>query len=126
VHPELEAASAPVLRDLAASDLVPTVVDEEWQDFPGTASLMLYGSDAAGTGVWITLGRPFPEQVVELADQVQEWAVEALWTLGRPATWPECPHHRDGHPLTARLDAGTAAWTCPSLGRRVGDIGALP
>ena len=59
-----------------------------------------------------------------LADWVQEWAVEALWSLGRSATWPQCPHHPDSHPLAPVERAGRAVWVCPKLDVEVWEIGA--
>lgn len=80
MHPELRAAPAPILADLAApSGIEPRVEEQEWQDHPNSASCSLVGPGGSSTGVWISLGQPLVAQVVMLADQVQEWAVEALW-----------------------------------------------
>jgi hypothetical protein len=103
MNPELEAALTPLLADLQVpSGVVPIVGDTEWQDEPGAASCWLHSPDGTGMGVWVQTGQPFLAQVLALADQVQEWAVEALWKLNRPASWPACPHHPDRHPLAAR------------------------
>jgi hypothetical protein len=127
VHAELTAALVPILRDLdGPAGVRPSVRDEPWQDHPGSASAMVFGPDGAGMGVWITVGQPAVAQIVLLADQVQQWAVESLWWLGRPATWPHCPHHPDSHPLLAAERSGRAMWTCPVLGIDVREIGAEP
>ncbi|WP_432485689.1 hypothetical protein [Kineococcus esterisolvens] len=126
MHPELEAALVPVLADLhAPSGVVPTVSDEQWQDYPGAASCVLHSPGHFALGVWIATGQPFATQVAALADQVQEFAVEALWLLGRSASWPACPHHPDRHPLAARERGEQAVWTCPVLQVDVSTIGAL-
>jgi hypothetical protein len=69
-------------------------------------------------------GAPRPD-VALAADQVQEWAVEALWLAGRPATWPECPEHPDAHPITAMYDH-RAVWVCPRTRHLISGIGQLP
>ena len=123
---ELEAAFAPIRRDLQApSGVTPTVVDRRWQEDADTASAFLYGPDGSGMGIWIQRGLPLSTQVVTLAEQVQEWAVEALWQLGRSASWPECPHHPARHPLEAREVDGGAVWACPVLGVIIHRIGQL-
>lgn len=126
MHPELTAALAPILADLAVpSGVEPTVSEQEWQDYPASASCSLSSPDGFGMGVWISLGEPLAAQVTMLADQVQEWAVEALWQLGRPASWPVCPHHPDRHPLVAREGQGQSLWLCPLEEREVSAVGAL-
>ena len=126
MHPELDAALAPFLADLQVpSGVVPSVGDREWQDYPGAASCWLHSPDGTGMGVWVQTGQPFTAQLLALADQVQEWAVEALWKLERPASWPACPYHPDRHPLAAREHDEQAVWVCPVLDARVATIGAL-
>src|SRR5262245_43989557 len=49
---------------------------------------------------------PLAQRIASVAGQVQEWAIEALWRAGRPATWPECPGHPNAHPLTATVQRG--------------------
>ena len=126
MNPELAAAFEPILRDLGApSGVRPDVRDQPWLEVPQTASASLWAPDGSGQGVWITLGEPFAAQVVFLADQAQEWAVEALWSLGRSTSWPPCPHHPARHPLTAVERSGRAVWACPVLGAEVNPIGAV-
>ncbi|WP_345711920.1 hypothetical protein [Kineococcus glutinatus] len=126
MHPELEAALAPLLADLDVScGVLPLVDDKSWQDDPDAASCWLFSPDGTGTGVWIPTGQREVEQVVMLADQVQEWAVESLWMLDRSASWPACPYHPKRHPLAAREQAEQAVWTCPVLQERICAVGAL-
>ncbi|GGO88811.1 hypothetical protein [Wenjunlia tyrosinilytica] len=117
---EFEAAFEPVLRDLRASCAVlPDVrVEDHW--------VMLFAPDGSGQGVAVWPCQEFPDQVANLADQVQEWAVEALWSQGLPAVWPQCPDHPDAHPLTAVVSACEAVWTCPKTARQVAAVGQLP
>ena len=126
MNPELTAALAPILADLAVpSGVEATVSEQEWQDYPDSASCSLFSPDGFGMGVWISLGEPLTTQVAMLADQVQEWAVEALWQLGRSASWPACPYHPDRHPLMVREGQGQALWLCPVEEREVSAVGAL-
>jgi hypothetical protein len=68
---------------------------------------------------------PLAQRIASVADQIQEWAVEARWHAGRPATWPGCPHHPDSHPLMAAVREGRAVWICPRAGDLVSDVGHL-
>jgi hypothetical protein len=98
----LSQALAPVLRDLGNSgSLVPDVCDTQWPDFPRQVTAMLRSPDGTAQGVSAMAAEPLPQRIASVAGQVQEWAVEALWRAGRPATWPECPQHPNSHPLTA-------------------------
>ena len=122
----LSEALAPVLRDLENSGApLPDVRDRQWSDVPGQVTAMLYGPDGSGQGVSAMAGEPLPDRIASVADQVQEWAVEALWHAGRPATWPECPEHPGSHPLAARLRDHRAAWTCPKTGNLICAVGEL-
>jgi hypothetical protein len=67
-----------------------------------------------------------PEQIAWVADQVQEWAVEELWTAGQPTNWPPCPEHPGTHPLAPAVHGGAAEWMCPKSERVVSEIGRLP
>ncbi|MEU5932798.1 hypothetical protein [Micromonospora sp. NPDC047187] len=123
---ELAAAPEPILSNLGKPGGVqPDLRDEPWREDPQTASAFLYAPDGSGQGISIDLGLPTVTQVVALADQVQEWAVEALWSLGCPTNWPPCPQHPDSHPLAAVVRAGRAVWVCPTLETEVGEIGKL-
>jgi hypothetical protein len=90
-----------VLRDLDSSgSLIPDIRDEQWSDIEAQLTVMLCGPDGSGQGVSAMAAEPSPQDIV--ADQVQEWAVEALWSIGQTATWPECPAHPNSHPLQRR------------------------
>jgi hypothetical protein len=122
----LSEALAPVLRDLGNSGaLVPDIRYKQWSDFPGHVTAMLYGPDGSGQGVSAMAAESLPQRIASVADQVQEWAVEALWSAGRPATWPECPEHPNSHPLTATVREDRAVWICPQTGHLVNGVGQL-
>lgn len=118
---------APVLHDLGHSGApVPDVRDEPWSDFPDQVTAMLHDTDGTAQGVSVMAVDSLPERIASVADQVQEWAVEALWRAGRPATWPECPEHPNAHPLAAAVEKGRAVWICPTTRHLVSEIGRLP
>jgi len=83
-------------------------------------AVTLWGS-IGGWGVFLPLRGRDPDRLTSVADQVQDWAVEELWSRGEAAVWPECPTHPDSHPLRP---AG-GAWHCPKTGERVAAIGQL-
>jgi hypothetical protein len=117
--PEFTEALETVLSDLRTQGVVlPQVrVDGE--------SIMLHDPDGSGHGVfWLAEGTA-GDRLASLADQVQEWAVEALWSAGEPAVWPHCPQHPDTHPLTATVAQDGAVWACPKSGAVVARIGEL-
>jgi hypothetical protein len=131
----LDAVLDPVLADLrAANAIVPGVRYESWEgrgpDFV-CAWITPPGSPKAGrisgsSGVSVGRFGPAGGRIADLADQVQEWEVEALAAAGRPATWPECPEHPRSHPLTPDVDeAERAVWYCPRSQRLVCAIGEL-
>lgn len=123
----LSEALALVLRDLATTrSVLPEVKDVQWSSGPGQVTAMLFGRDGSGHGVSVLEGDEFPEQAASVADQVQEWAVEELAALGRPATWPECPEHPNGHLLAPVVRDRRAVWVCPSSGVLLGEVGRLP
>ena len=117
---EFSEALETVLRDLRAQCAVrPRIrVDDSY-------GIMLHAPDGTGQGLTSPLGGTAAERLADLADQVQEWAVEALWSEGAPAVWPHCPAHPDTHPLAATVVAGTAVWVCPKSGATVARIGEL-
>ena len=117
---------APVLHDLGSSGApVPDVRDEPWSDFPGQVTAMLHDTDGTAQGVSVMAVDSLPQRIASVADQVQEWVVEALWRVGRPATWPECPEHPNAHPLTAAVQKDRAVWICPKTRHLVSEIGRL-
>lgn len=122
----LSEALAPVLDDLGSSGApVPDVRDEQWASFPGQVSAMLHDTDGTGQGVSAMAAELLPQRIASVADQVQEWAVEALWRAGRSVTWPECPEHPDSHPLAATVRDDHAVWLCPKTGHLVNKVGRL-
>jgi len=56
--------------------------------------------------------------VAHVAEQVQDWLVEELWTA-----WPGCPGH--GHPREVDVSRGIAVWACPTDATRHTPIGRL-
>lgn len=120
-------AAAPVLRDIAASGAIGLDLREEARADRGDEIVCAWLSGADGiTGVDISvsLGSSATERVAELAEQLQEWEVEALWAAGRSATWPECPEHPNSHPLEPAVADGPV-WRCPRSGDVICAIGAL-
>jgi hypothetical protein len=118
----------PVLRDMTASGAVlPAVREEAHEDLGNEAlSAWIEGEGASGQGCRIWLTNSAAERLVDLADQFQEWEVEELCAVGRPATWPECPEHPNSHPLEPVLDANQAAvWRCPRSRHVICPIGDL-
>ena len=123
----LAEALAPVLRDLENSgSVVPDVRDEQWDGIEGQVTAMLYSPPGWAQGVWAMTGEPRPERIASVADQVQEWAVEELCSLGRPTNWPPCPQHPGTHPLSPVVSGARAVWNCPKTGDVVAEIGQLP
>ena len=123
---KLSEALAPVLDDLRNSrGPVPEVRDAQWSDFPGQVTAMLHAADGSAQGVSVMAPEPFPQRVVSVAEQVQEWAVEELWRAGRRAVWPECPQHPNSHPLAPTVREDHAVWTCPKSGHAADRIGSL-
>ena len=122
----LAEALTPVLRDLEYSgSVIPEVREDQWGGIEGQATAALRSADGSGLGVSVMTGESRPQRIASVADQVQEWAVEELCSVGRPTNWPQCPHHPSSHPLSAVVRDGRAVWTCPATGRPVSEIGQL-
>jgi hypothetical protein len=122
----LAEALTPVLRDLENSGSVrPDVRDGKESGWPGQLMAMLYSPGGWGQGVIALTGEPLPDRIASVADQVQEWAVEELCSVGRPTNWPQCPRHPVSHPLSAVVRDNRAVWTCPKTGDVVSEIGQL-
>ncbi|AXK36863.1 hypothetical protein DVA86_34330 [Streptomyces armeniacus] len=117
---ELAGALETVLRDLRAQCAVQPRVQAD-----DGSGVMLWAPDGSGQGLTPPPGGTAAERLAGLADQVQEWAVEALWSEGASAVWPRCPAHPDTHPLTATVRTDTAVWVCPKRGTAVARIGEL-
>jgi hypothetical protein len=91
VDTALSEALAPVLHDLGTCGVpLPEIRDSQWSDFPEQVTAMLEDVDGTAQGVFAMAGESLPERMASVADQVQDWAVEALWRAGRSASWPEC------------------------------------
>jgi hypothetical protein len=131
VDPVLAAALAPLLRDLEAGRVPEPRIAEPAPLFDsGEPGLLLYAPDGSGQGIRLLADAPRAEQLAHLADQVQEWAVEALWAAGKSAVWPQCPEHPDSHPLQPQVvdeytSAAHAVWCCPKSGHVIASIGEL-
>jgi hypothetical protein len=126
VHEVLIRALEPVLADLRGSGApVPELGDEDWGGNPEEfATAMMHSLDGTAIGVQVSLEAAEPDRIVEVAEQVQEWAIERLW--GTTATnWPVCPNHPNTHPMTASVKDGVARWVCPRDGSPFPAIGAL-
>lgn len=131
VDPVLAAVLAPLLRDLEAAGVPEPRLGDAEPGFAEPPGVLLYAPGGSGRGVRLLADAPRPEQLAHLADEVQEWAVEALWSIGRPAVWPHCPEHPGSHPLRPQVadqytDSARAVWCCPRSGRVVAAIGELP
>ncbi|HEY6481075.1 MAG TPA: hypothetical protein VIZ00_13665 [Streptosporangiaceae bacterium] len=122
----LAGALAPVLHDLRTSgSVLPEVRDQQWDGIEGQATAYLYSPDGSGQGVFVMTGEPLPQQIASVADQVQEWAVEELCSVGRATNWPPCPQHPGSHPLSPVAQGSQAVWTCPATGLAISEIGQL-
>jgi hypothetical protein len=126
---EFDRSMAPVLADLrAAGAIVPEVRYEAWEDHAGYVFAFIGppGQTAGTQGVKVERAGWAGLRLAGLAEQVQEWEVEALAAAGRPATWPECPEHPASHPLEPCAESGErAVWRCPRSYRVVCTIGEL-
>jgi hypothetical protein len=126
----MDAEMADVL-DVVLSDLMrttevsPEVRDAEWSGIEGQVGAMLWLPDAGGAGIWIMKGSDRTHQVANVADQAQDWVVEALWRAGRSPVWPECPEHPNTHPLRPVEMNRAAQWVCPVSLKAVATIGSL-
>jgi hypothetical protein len=118
--PEFVAALETVLHDLRAQSAVQPEVRMD-----GAHGPVLHAPDGSGQGLTRPRGTTAPDRLAHLADQVQEWAVEALWSEGAPAVWPHCPEHPNSHPLRATVADEAAVWACPKSGAVVARIGEL-
>ena len=116
----LRQAVAPLLADLAASGLsVPDVREQahEEREAPSVCG-WIQGPDGTGEGIWVLLDSPAAEQVVQLAEQFQEWAADQLHDAGRSPEWPTCPHHPSPpRRLVPEVRDGRAAWVCWEMTR---------
>ncbi|MGH3117926.1 MAG: hypothetical protein ACRDWY_07370 [Actinomycetes bacterium] len=112
------AAIAPVLADLDHDRPGLLRVDETPLD--DDCHAWLRDGSGFGTGVYLSDALSPDEAVAEVADVVQEAAIEALH-----GAWPSCPRHPDSHPLTAAMSRGEASWLCGRDGSFIAKIGQL-
>jgi hypothetical protein len=119
-------AITPLLRDISATGaILPDIEDSSWDDDPDVISALIGKSGISYQGIRIRLSLSDVERLADLAQQVQEWEVEALWHTGRNSSWPECPIHPNRHPLSADMRDGYPSWYCPVTGAAISEIGAL-
>lgn len=107
-----EAALRPVLDDLEREH--PGLLRVEREPQESDLQAMLWEADGSGTGIYLGDGwASEAEAVAELADQVQEAAIEALWSATGKGAWPACAEHPNGPPLFPGLHDGRASWFLP-------------
>ena len=126
IAPALEEALARVLQDVRAT--IPERVSVQpgnWGSIDDQLTAWLAPPVGGRVGVWIRASDGTAEQLVRLADQVQDAVVPTLWSLGRSATWPTCPWHPTGLPVKPGLVNGEPWWSCPDRDRPVAPIGSL-
>ncbi|GAA1585752.1 MULTISPECIES: hypothetical protein [Kribbella] len=119
------ALSLLVLDLRSTGGLTLQLLDEPALDDPAYDSLWLLSGDDCRTGLLAFRDLPAAEQVVQVAEQVQDFVHEELCRLGLPVTWPECPDHPASHPLTPALSGGHPSWQCPKSAQPVAAIGEL-
>ncbi|WP_311213581.1 MULTISPECIES: hypothetical protein [unclassified Arthrobacter] len=114
-----------VLRDVRSSGLAePRIEDTAWNEDPQALSAMIYSvRDSSGQGVWVRRDLPPAEQLVSVADQVQEWVIEENGPTY--SNWPQCPWHPNNHPMAAHLVGALGVWACPVLRTPAAIIGEL-
>ncbi len=120
------AAIALVLHDLESEGIAaPTITVPGRPGSPGQRTATVHSGDGTSTGIWAWESEPPNEQIVRLADHIQEWAVEWLAARARPATWPMCPAHPNSHPLRPVLADRAPVWVCPQTEAVISRIGEL-
>jgi hypothetical protein len=123
---QLQAALAPILRDMRATgavlpDIVPEAHEDRGEDF---VCAWIDDGDLGGCGISVWITESPADQVSQLAEQLVEWANDVQ--LGRTAVWPPCPDHPGRHPLWPDSEDGRAVWKCTNSDLVVCTIGALP
>ena len=122
---EFERAIVPVLADLERQH--PGALRLELTPEESDLQAWLWDADGSGTGLFLGDGwESGIDAIVELADKVQEAAIEAVWGITGSSNWPACPEHPDGAPLSPGRHRGAAFWWCPRDRRAVAEIGSLP
>lgn len=113
------------MEDLEPGLPIPTVRSAAWDVPEGTESLLLANEDGIGIGVTLLPSASTAEQLRTVADQLQEWVIEQLWSTRASAIWPACPIHPGTHPLKAHIVDDRAVWMCTQSSRVVADVGKL-
>ena len=125
----LQQVLEPALRDLRIVGIRPRIEEsdwaKEWDEELDRASAMLRGRYGFRMGIAVARWWPDADQIVCVAEQVQEWAIEELWRNGASTSWPECPHHPAAHPMDPALISDEAWWVCPHYQSTVARIGEL-
>ena len=128
-HPWVQRILPPILRDLAATCAARFEIGDVEVVTRATAMEVSFavttplGSDTHET--FLGTGRP-PQDIVDLADRMQDVATDALWFEGVSNIWPECPEHPASHALRPTVAADRPAWQCPLTREIIAEIGSLP
>jgi len=126
MDPLLRQALDVALRDIRSLGVPePEIRDTIWIKDPAYPSAVLGSIGGAGTGISVRLADPQAERLARVADQVQDWVIEELWSRHEPTNWPTCPAHPDSHPLICVTRDGTAVWTCPIDLTEFSPVGSL-
>jgi hypothetical protein len=123
----LQAATAPLLRDLAVTRMpLPDIRTEAHEDRPWSVCGWIAGPGVTGQGIWVMRDSSPADRVRELAEQFQSWASDVLVDAGQSPEWPLCPEHDRGHGrLVADVRDGAAVWVCLHPDHVIAPIGAL-
>jgi hypothetical protein len=125
VEDALAVALAPVLRDIRATRVPePDIHDTDWLEDKQFISAVLESKDGTKRSVCMRKADKAPFQIAEIADQVQEWVIEELWSDGT-TNWPQCPSHPKNHPMQAAVVGKTATWVCPTEWKPFTPVGNL-
>jgi hypothetical protein len=115
----VQIAIAPVLADLERTR--PGCVRLERVDGEEGIVARLWDTETgSGTGLWLDDGVEPLHAVLDMADCVQEVAMEVLWRA-----WPKCPQHPNGHPLELDVADDAALWACPETRVIIARVGEL-
>lgn len=119
-------ALAPVLRDIETTGApMPTIAESDWAGSGYSSAWLWSPKDGTGCGIHVDPESAEWVCVVRVAEQVQEWLIEELWSHA-PTNWPQCPRHPENHPLCPAVADERAVWLCPSDGTLIAPIGAVP
>lgn len=124
VSRQISDAVESVMKDIRTTGAPMPVFENlsEEGDFENTP-VFLRSSDGTGHGLVILAGARDQEQLVSIADQVQDWVIDEL--VDGVSNWPPCPIHPMNHPLKASVSNERAAWICPTNATEIAIIGGL-